>query len=77
MAVRKHLIRNQPSLDSQNMMIEFLLFLSPSIRYKVLNLLYLNVLSEVEFFKNHKRAVDYLVQRIDVVFLEPETTYIK
>lgn len=75
--VRKYLTKNQPSQQTQNMMKEFLVFLSPSIRYKVLVLLYHHVLSGVHFFKQHNAAVQYLVQRIDVVFLEPETIFIK
>lgn len=75
--VRKYLQRNQPSQLSQNMMQDFLLFLSPSIRYKVLVLLYDHVLSGVHFLKQHQSAVEYLVQRIDVVFVEPETSFIK
>lgn len=57
-------------------MKELMMILSPSIRYKVLILLYKHVLSGVHFFKKHKKAVEYLVQRIDVQFLEPETMFI-
>lgn len=58
-------------------MKEFLLEMSPSIRFKVLMIQYNRVLEEVHYFKDNREAIDYLIQRIEVNFFEPETQFVK
>ena len=58
-------------------MIEFLKEISPSLKYKVLIIQYRSVLEKVHFFKGQQEIINYLLQRIEVMFFEPETTIVR
>jgi len=59
-------------LQSQNEMKEFLGIISPSMRYRVLIFQYKRVLINMSLFKEKEMQLDYVLQRIEISFHEPE-----
>lgn len=66
------MLRTAPSLQSQNEMKEFLGIISPSMRYRVLIFQYKRVLINMSLFKEKETQLDYVLQRIEISFHEPE-----
>lgn len=53
-AVRHNTFKNEPSLQTQLEMIQFLQFITPSMRYRVLMIQYTKVLKKVSMFRGGK-----------------------
>jgi len=53
-------------------MKEFLGIISPSMRYRVLIFQYKRVLINMSLFKEKEMQLDYVLQRIEISFHEPE-----
>lgn len=65
-------MKNSPSLQSQNEMKEFLSIIAPSMKFRILMFQYKRILQNVSTFKDKHTEIDFLLQRIDVRFFEPE-----
>lgn len=71
-AVRDSVFRNEPSLLSQGEMIEFLKYITPSMRYRVLMIQYTKVLKKVSIFREKQKEMEFILRRIEIGFYEPE-----
>ena len=59
------------------MMQQFFNQILPSIKFKVLMFQYRSVLENVNFFEGNTKVIDYLVNRIEVSFFQPEMTIVR
>lgn len=60
------MIRNQPSLENQREMLEFLNSISPSINFKVLIDQYKKVLKRIPLFKQSPEVIQHLIYKINL-----------
>lgn len=77
MKVRNHHILNQETLQTQKEEIEFLSILSPSLKYRIMMHHYSLVLSANHHFLGHDEAVQFMLDRISIRFLQPEMPIMK
>jgi hypothetical protein len=75
--IRDSLIRNQPSLENQREMREFLNSISPSINFKVLIDQYKKVLKRIPLFKQSPDVIQHLIYKITLQFNGPEMIFIR
>ena len=66
--VRHNVFKNEPSLQTQYEMIEFLKYITPSMRYRVLMIQYSKVLKKVSIFREKQKEMDFILRRIDIGF---------
>jgi hypothetical protein len=70
--VRHSIFKNEPSLQCQLEMIEFLKYITPSMRYRVLLIQYSKVLKKVSIFRGKYTEMEFVLRLIDIGFYEPE-----
>lgn len=71
--VRHYVFQNEPSLQSQGEMQEFLRQIKPSMIYRIQIIQYTKVLQKVSIFRNNRRnEIDCILRLINIGFYEPE-----
>lgn len=70
--VRDEIMRNEPTLHSQNEMKEFLGMIAPSMKFRILMFQYKRVLEKISMFRDKQDEIEFLLQRIGICFYEPE-----
>ena len=71
-AVRHDIVKNEPSLQSQGEMKDFLRYMKPSMIYKIHIYQYTKVLKQVSIFRNRDQEIEYALRLIKIGFYEPE-----
>ena len=75
--IRNDVMRNQPSLVSQNELEDFLEIISPSIKLKILMFQYKQILSGVKSINENNKGpyndlMETLIYKIELFSMEPE-----
>ena len=59
--VRHQIMKNSPSLQSQNEMKEFLSIIAPSMKFRILMYQYKRILSDISMFKDRKTEIEFIL----------------
>lgn len=65
-------MRNWPSKVNQQELMKLLNVVTPSLKFKILQSLYIKVIKSNNALKYETQAVNYLMENISVEFLSPE-----
>lgn len=63
---------NEPSSQYQQMLLNFLGMIQPSMYRKIMRLEYTSVFNSVISIRGNEEAVDYLMERFTLQLIEPE-----
>lgn len=71
------MVKNAPTLISQNQFKKFLTKITPSLQYKILIKLYNKILMECTLFKDNLEDIELMLERIELKFYPPEFTIMR